>query len=181
MLFPVPDTRTVATSSVPPAGGGTWPREGSSEEEEEEETEAQNLLLVANPRMGGSKERTESDGSSKGRATKQVARRKGNNSQRLRSGTKRRKVREIMDELWPGIEVRFRGDRFKGLDKSKTTKLDYSEYLGRRIGKYGIRVGAKSVLTKKDMQCKCLFLIPWCSSKFWALFLVSRVTVNFTS
>lgn len=50
MLFPVPDTRTVATSSVPPAGGGTWPREGSSEEEEE--TEAQNLL-VANPRMGG--------------------------------------------------------------------------------------------------------------------------------
>lgn len=29
MLFPVPDTRTVATSSVPPAGGGTWRREGA--------------------------------------------------------------------------------------------------------------------------------------------------------
>lgn len=91
MSFPVPNTRTVATSSVPPAGGGTWPREGSSEEEEE--TEAQNLLLVANPRMGGWKGRTESDGSSHGRTTKQVARRKGNNSQRLRSGTKRRDAR----------------------------------------------------------------------------------------
>lgn len=53
-----------------------------------------------------------------------------------------------MDELWPGIEVRFRGDRFKGLDKCKVTKLDYSEYLQRRIGKYWIRVGANCAYRK---------------------------------
>lgn len=34
-----------------------------------------------------------------------------------------------MNEFQPGFDNRFRGDRFKGLDKSKTTKVDCSEYL----------------------------------------------------
>lgn len=65
MLFPVAETRIVATSSVPPAGGGTWPREGSSGEEEEIGGKESTGL---NPRMGGQNEGTELDGGSKGRA-----------------------------------------------------------------------------------------------------------------
>lgn len=81
-----------------------------------------------------------------------------------------------MNALWPGVEFRFRGDRCEDCDKSRLPKC-----LGRRIKKEGSKVGVDSVLTRKEMHCKCLFFDSEVSSNFWVLFLVSRVIVNFTS
>ena len=60
-------------------------------------------------------------------------------------------------------------------------QLDCAKCLQRRIKKEGSRFRVESVLTRKEVQWKCLFFNPEVSSNFWVLSLVSRVIVNFTS
>lgn len=81
----------------------------------------------------------------------------------------------MVNVLWPGVEFSFRGDGLEDCDESRLPKC-----LGRRVRREGSRVGVESVLTRKEMHCKCLFFDPEVSSNFWVLSFVSRVIVNFT-
>lgn len=118
ILFPVPDTRMVATSSVPPVGGGTWQERGVLGRS----GDWGNRINWPQPKSGRENGKNWVRWGSKSRSQKTSSQKKENNNQRFRAGAKRRNSKPR--KLWMsyGQGLKFRGERFKGWSKSKITE-----------------------------------------------------------